>query len=555
MRMCHSCDLEDPHRQTVLKSCRGSLSRRILRLHAKNCKRNQLQGDRYVATRVGQNFGKYKINRLLGAGGMGEVYEAVDTSKGRTVALKILSDQYSQDERFRERFQRESRAAAILQEPHVIPIHDWGEVDEHLYIDMRLVPGHTLHDMLRAGPLEPERAVTITGQVASALDAAHAAGLIHRDIKPQNIIVTPEDFAYLVDFGIAEAHGDSHLTMTGTQVGSMAYMAPERFGNDEATSAVDVYALACVLCEALTGNTPFRTDSLEQAIGAHISTPPPRPSAINPRVPAALDDVVARGMAKQPDDRYGSAGAFGRAATRALTATGSSAAASATMAAPYAASVAPTSLGPDIGRQPAYMTGPTEIVAPQSSLPRGRWVVPTIIGVVGALLLGGIGIVIGMLAGRDNHSAASSTPATGYAPPSISTPQAQTPPSAGPQSPPGPPPGGRLPPVVLGADNSARHERCDAGWSMNDVSGWGTRSGRGSAETSCFFARSVLTSYWHQYGNASREVRTVSAPGAVDCRSVAASCDGSNFVMHCGAYEFDDWITCVGGNNARVYLY
>ena len=108
-----------------------------------------------MATRVGQYFGKYKINRLLGKGGMGEVYEAFDTSKGRTVALKILSDQYSQDERFRERFQRESRAAAILQEPHVIPIHDWGKVDDHLYIDMRLVPGQTLHDMLRAGPLEP----------------------------------------------------------------------------------------------------------------------------------------------------------------------------------------------------------------------------------------------------------------------------------------------------------------------------------------------------------------------------------------------------------------
>src|SRR6185312_8156662 len=137
-------------------------------------------------------------------------------------------------------------------------------------------------------------------------------------------------------------HGDSHLTMTGTQVGSMAYMAPERFGNDEATSAVDVYALACVLCEAVTGSTPFRADSLEQVIGAHISAPPPRPSAINPHVPVALDDVVARGMAKQPDDRYGSAGAFGRAAARALTSTGSSPSASATMAAPFVASAAPT---------------------------------------------------------------------------------------------------------------------------------------------------------------------------------------------------------------------
>lgn len=509
-----------------------------------------------MATRVGQNFGKYEINRLLGKGGMGEVYEALDTSKGRTIALKILTDQYSQDERFRERFQRESRAAAILQEPHVIPIHDWGEVDDHLYIDMRLVPGQTLHDMLLAGPLEPERAVAIIGQVASALDAAHAAGLIHRDVKPQNIIVTPEDFAYLVDFGIAEAHGDSHLTMTGTQVGSMAYMAPERFGNDEATSAVDVYALACVLCEALTGNTPFRTDSLEQVIGAHLSAPPPRPSAINPRVPTALDDVVARGMAKQPDDRYGSAGAFSRAAARALTATGSSASAAETMARPYAASGTPPNFGPQSGPQPAYMTGPTEVVGPQNDPPRGRWVVPTVIGVVGALLLGGIGIVIGMLAGRDNHSAPTPTPAAGYTPSSISTPQAHTPQAPVPQPAPPPSPGVAKPPLVLGADNSAIHERCDAGWSLTNVSGWGTHSGRGTAETSCFFARSVLTSYWNQYGDASRATRTVSAPGAVDCRTVAgASCDGPNFVMQCGSYEFDNWITCIGGNNARVYLY
>jgi serine/threonine protein kinase len=265
-----------------------------------------------VATRVGESFGKYEIVRLLGKGGMGDVYEALDTTKNRTVALKILTDQYSQDERFRERFQRESRAAAILAEPHVIPIHDWGEVDDHLYIDMRLVEGQTLHDMLRAGPIEPEQATSIIGQIASALDAAHAAGLIHRDVKPQNIMVTPDDFTYLVDFGIAETKGDSRLTMTGTQVGSMAYMAPERFGDEQAAPAVDVYSLACVLYEALTGSTPFPTDSLEQIMGAHISAPPPRPSVMNPRVPIALDEVTVRGMAKQPDDRYGSAGALGR---------------------------------------------------------------------------------------------------------------------------------------------------------------------------------------------------------------------------------------------------
>jgi predicted Ser/Thr protein kinase len=509
-----------------------------------------------VATRVGQSFGKYKIVRLLGKGGMGDVYEALDTTKDRTVALKILNDQYSQDERFRERFQRESRAAAILQEPHVIPIHDWGEIDDHFFIDMRLVPGQTLHDMLRAGPIEPERAVSIIGQIALALDAAHAAGLIHRDVKPQNIMVTPADFAYLVDFGIAETKGDSHLTMTGTQVGSMAYMAPERFGDEQATPAVDVYSLACVLCETLTGSTPFRADSLEQVIGAHISAPPPCPSAINPRVPGALDEVIARGLAKQPDDRYGSAGALGRAAARATTTGAASQPDSATMPRSYAAA----SGSAQSGRQ-GPVTGPTEIVAAAHGGPHGRWVVPTVIGVVGALLLGAIGIVIGMLAGRSNTSVATSTSVAGYTPPSISAPQAQTPqaPAPAPQPAPvslPPAPGGGIPPLVQGADNSSSHQECGAGWSLTNTSGWGSHSGRGSAQTSCYFARSVLSSYWTEYGNASRAPRTVSAPGAVDCRTVdGASCDGPNFMLQCAAYGSDNWITCAGGNNARVYLF
>jgi serine/threonine protein kinase len=270
-----------------------------------------------VNSRVGGTFGKYKINRQLGKGGMGEVYEAYDTDKDRTVALKILTDQNAQDERFRTRFLRESHAAAILQEPHVIPIHDWGEIDGNLYIDMRLVQGQTLYDLLQKGPLEPERAVAIVQQVAAALDAAHAEGLVHRDVKPQNIILTPADFAYLVDFGIAEAKGDTHLTMAGYQMGSFDYMAPERFTEGETTAAVDVYSLACVFYEELTADAPFPGHSLEQVMAAHVSSPPPRPSAVNVRVPQSFDDVIARGMAKEPDDRYGSAGALGRAAARA----------------------------------------------------------------------------------------------------------------------------------------------------------------------------------------------------------------------------------------------
>ena len=265
-------------------------------------------------------FGKYQLNRLLGQGGMGEVYEARDTSKDRTVALKILPEELSRDDGFRARFQRESRAAAMLEEPHVIPIHDWGEIDGNLYIDMRLVRGQDLHELLQRGPLEPERAVGIIRQIAAALDAAHAQGLIHRDVKPQNILITAvEDFAYLIDFGIARQNrGDTRLTVAGSAIGSFAYMAPERFEDRLTTPAVDTYSLASVLYEALTGQPPFKVGSMEQVIAAHLSSPPPQPSAINPRVPAGFDDVIARGMAKDPDDRYGSPGALGRAAQRAL---------------------------------------------------------------------------------------------------------------------------------------------------------------------------------------------------------------------------------------------
>lgn len=228
-----------------------------------------------LSSRIGTMFGRYKITGLVGEGGMGTVYQAYDTEKDRTVALKVLAEQYSNDDRFRERFKRESHAAAVLQDPHVIPIHDWGEIDGNLFIDMRLVDGTTLHDLLKKGPLEPERAVHIIGQVAAALDAAHAQGLVHRDVKPQNIIVTPADFAYLLDFGIAEAKGDSRLTMAGNQIGTFQYMAPERFSDIEATPAVDVYSLACVLYEALTGAAPFLSQSfLEFVMAAHMTAPP-----------------------------------------------------------------------------------------------------------------------------------------------------------------------------------------------------------------------------------------------------------------------------------------
>jgi len=449
-----------------------------------------------VESRVGTTFGKYTVSRLIGRGGMGEVYEAYDTDKGRTVALKILADEYSRDESFRARFQRESRAAAVLQEPHVIPIHDWGEIDGHLYIDMRLVAGQTLADLLAKGPLAPSRAADIIGQIGAALDAAHAEGLVHRDIKPQNIIVTPADFAYLVDFGIAESTGDSRLTSPGTKVGTLNYMAPERFTETAATPAVDIYSLAGVLYEALTGEMPFAGDGLEHLIAAHVTLPPPRPSDANPLVPAAFDDVVARGMAKDPDDRYGTAGGLGRAAARAL---GSGQ--------PTAVNTVPTNPLP---REPET----------QPVLQQKRWMLP-IVAAVAALVLGGIGLLIWLLVQPD-----SGTDAYAGAP------------------------------VVLGPDQSKLHQSCDQGFVLPTRDGFGTHAGRGTPETSCFFTDSVLRAYWDQYGNASPLHRAVSAPGAVDCAAVqGAECDGSEFLMHCQQYTGEKWITCTGGQSARVFLW
>jgi serine/threonine-protein kinase len=273
--------------------------------------------------RAGSQFGHYRLRRLLGRGGMGEVYEAQDTVKHRVVALKVMSQQFSGDPVFRARMQREAHTAGQLQEPHVVPIHDYGEIEGQLFIDMRLVEGTDLHTPLeRLGPLAPARAVAILRQVASALDAAHAAGVMHRDVKPENILITDEDFAYLVDFGIAAATTDERLTQVGSTVGTWKYMAPERFTNAELTYRADIYSLACVLHECLTGAPPYPGDSAATLVTEHLYEPIPKPSGLRPGIPKAFDEVIARGMAKNPDERYPSAGELMRAAHRALSTPG-----------------------------------------------------------------------------------------------------------------------------------------------------------------------------------------------------------------------------------------
>jgi serine/threonine protein kinase, bacterial len=273
--------------------------------------------------RVGSWFGPYRLTRLLGRGGMGEVYEAEDTRKGRVVALKLISPEFSEDPMYRARMHREAGAAGRLTEPHVVPIHDYGEINGQLYLDMRFIDGESLAALLkRTGPLSPPRAVAIVRQVAAALDAAHAQGVTHRDVKPENILITGDDFAYLVDFGIARSGEDAGVTQVGMAIGTYRYMAPERFSNSEVTYQSDIYSLACVLGECLIGAPPFRGESVERLVASHLMEPVPRPSQLRPgQVPPALDEVVARGMAKNPNDRYRRAADLANAALHALTAT------------------------------------------------------------------------------------------------------------------------------------------------------------------------------------------------------------------------------------------
>jgi serine/threonine-protein kinase len=281
-------------------------------------------GDKRVVQGEGvavDTFGRYRLDALLGRGGMGEVWRAYDTVKERVVALKRLPPQMAENAEFQTRFKREARIAAQLREPHIIPIHDFGVIDGQLFIDMRLVDGVDLASALaQFGPLHPVRAVEIVTQIASALDAAHDAGLVHRDVKPSNVLLAgpgPErDFIYLIDFGLAHAADDARITYTGASVGTPAYLAPERYlGHGD--HRADIYALGGLLHTMLTGANPFPGDGPTQMY-AHIHTPPPSPSQQRPELQGGLDEVVATAMAKNPDHRYPTASALATAAHTAL---------------------------------------------------------------------------------------------------------------------------------------------------------------------------------------------------------------------------------------------
>ncbi|CAA9492558.1 MAG: Serine/threonine protein kinase, partial [uncultured Solirubrobacteraceae bacterium] len=255
----------------------------------------------------GTRVGGYRVDGVLGAGGMGAVYRATQLSLKREVALKILAGELAQDESFRERFRREGEIQASIDHPNIVTIYEAGDIGDNLFIAMRLIRGPALKALILGRDLDPARTLRILQPIADALDTAHQFGLIHRDVKPQNILVDARDRAFLADFGLTKGAHDSGLTRTGQFVGTIDYISPEQIRGEPATPASDIYALAAVLFECLTGVVPFARPSDAAILFAHITDPPPRLSEQRPELPPALDEVLARGMAKFPSDRHATA--------------------------------------------------------------------------------------------------------------------------------------------------------------------------------------------------------------------------------------------------------
>jgi DNA-binding beta-propeller fold protein YncE len=258
-------------------------------------------------------FAGYRVESLIGRGGMGVVYRATDLSLGRPVALKMIAPELAQDQRFRDRFLREPRLAASLDHPNVVPIHEAGERDGQLYLAMRFVEGSDLRSVLeREGKLAPQRALAVLAQIADALDTAHRRGLVHRDVRPANVLLDEDEHAYLTDFGVTKQVGGAS-TDTGRVVGTLDYLAPEQIRGEAVDGRTDCYALACVLYECLSGAPPFRRDTEAEMLWAHMhEQPAPLPGY------AALDPVFKRGLAKERDERYGSCAELIEDARRAL---------------------------------------------------------------------------------------------------------------------------------------------------------------------------------------------------------------------------------------------
>ncbi|HET8755302.1 MAG TPA: serine/threonine-protein kinase [Solirubrobacteraceae bacterium] len=254
-------------------------------------------------------LGDYRIEGIVGVGRTGIVYLATDSRTGRAVALKVLREDVSIDPIYRERFRREGALLAALRHPHIIPIYGMGELDGDLFIATRLVSG-TLKNLILAGPIPVDFAMSVITAVAEAVDTAHAAGVVHRDVKPANVLLDPGPEVFLGDFGLARDPDAQALTVPGQVIGTLDYMAPEHLDAEGVGTPADIYALTCMAVETLTGEVPYPRGTDAAVMYAHVTEEPPSVSARRPELPAALDEVVAAGMAKDPDDRPSTARAL-----------------------------------------------------------------------------------------------------------------------------------------------------------------------------------------------------------------------------------------------------
>ncbi|HEU5490820.1 MAG TPA: protein kinase, partial [Gaiellaceae bacterium] len=262
---------------------------------------------------VGTQLAGYRIEGVVGRGGMGVVYRATELALDRPVALKLIAPELAGDDSFRERFLRESRIAASIDHAGILPVYAAGESDGELYLATRFVPGTDLRSLIDDGPLPGARAIGLVGQVADALDAAHERGLVHRDVKPGNVLVDKADHCYLCDFGLTTQRVDGGTTATGRLAGSLDYLAPEQIRRGDVDGRADQYALACVLYEALTGAPPFRRETEAQTLWAHMQQEPAPLLAYD-----ELDPVFARALSKEPEERYEDCNAFADDARAAL---------------------------------------------------------------------------------------------------------------------------------------------------------------------------------------------------------------------------------------------
>lgn len=553
---------------------------------------------RVMSLGVGEQFAGYTIVRLLGTGGMGEVYLAKHPRLPRHDALKILPATISNDPDFRARFEREADLAATLWHPHIVGVHDRGEHHDRLWIAMDYVEGSDTAKLCRdhhPDGMPAADVLDIVDAIADALDYAHGQQLLHRDVKPANILLTEPTRAarriLLADFGIARDTNDTKgLTATNTTVGSVYYAAPEQLMDEPLDGRADQYALAATAYHLLTGTPPFAHTNSAVVISRHLNTPPPRLADTHPHL-APLDTALTRAMSKNPEHRYPTttelAQALHRSNDDADVATSAARPAalpekpvtdSPTRVTPAAADDQPTTINqaapvtvsswgkaaepddPTPARDPETSAPPSDPAKrPGASAVNTRMVAIIAAAVVAVVIVVSIAMVVG---GADDRTA-STTPATtpaitaeGASPDQSSDPAYGSPTRdrTVPPSRPASSPISVRPPGLVQTPDSYQ-ERCGEGYTLSERTGWAARGGRGSTDTSCYFAYSVLRAYWDRYGTPSKERRQVIAEGTVPCDSSNALCRGADYVMTCQAIGADPWITCTGGRNARVYLF